>query len=835
MVGFVTLVATIAALIVLIPATPAQAVATVQITSGQSHTCALTTDGGAKCWGSRGSGQVGDGSSTSVALTPVDVIGLTSGVRAIAAGWTHTCAVTTDGAAKCWGDSNFGKLGTGNYVGSTTPVDVVGLGTGVSDITAGAQHTCALMAGGTVKCWGYGGALGNGSTADSNVPVDVAGLSNAVQISAGRIHSCAVTSFGGVKCWGANTSGQLGDGTTVDRSTPVDVVGLTAGVQSVATGANFSCALLVLGEVKCWGSNAAGTLGNGTTADNPLPGTVAGLSGATALTAGGFHACVIGDTDALFCWGYNSTGQVGDGTTTQRNTAVPIPALASGVLSVSGGYTHTCAATTSGAFCWGDNPAGQLGTGSTVDAYSPAQVVGFDPPVPTGDPDLVPPIVEGTPDRSPNGNGWYDSAVTIDWTSEDPDPSSGTPTDPPDTVASTEGTVTYQSDQSCDPSNNCATGSLELKIDLSDPGVTCNSAAFAVGQSGAQVTANVTDSVSGPVSATVSASASTGALGNYTASLTGTDLADRTTTVLCPYSVGYPRTSTTVTSVTNPTTFGQAIQFTATVTNIDTATTPTGRVQFTIDGGNFGTPVTLNAAGKATSVSYTSLGAGTHDVAAIYTSTNGTFVTSTGHVSQVVNAASTSLALSSSKNPGIWGQSTRFTANVTNTATSRVPAGTVQFRIDGNDFGGLLALDSKGGVTTPWINLVAGNHIVEAVFTGTNGNFLTSSRTITQVINANNTSTTITSSKNPSTVGQSVTFTASVKNVSFSTLVPTGSVQFKVDGADVGAPVVLSAGKATFTTAGLSKGTHTISAVFTSSSVNFQGSIGSMAKVQTVK
>lgn len=150
--------------------------------------------------------------------------------------------------------------------------------------------------------------------------------------------------------------------------------------------------------------------------------------------------------------------------------------------------------------------------------------------------DATPPTVTGTPDRAANGNGWYKAAVTIDWQATD---DSGQASDPPNTNAATEGTVTYTSDPSCDPSNNCATGELELSIDLSDPTVTCAAASFAVNQPGASVSASVADSVSGPVATSVSAPANTSTAGTFSVNLTGEDLAGRTKVKSCSYTVGY--------------------------------------------------------------------------------------------------------------------------------------------------------------------------------------------------------------------------------------------------------------------------------------------------------
>src|SRR2546426_6866748 len=186
----------------------------------------------------------------------------------------HSCAITRGGALQCWGDNANGQLGDGTTTGSARPVAVKGLAAGVTAIAAGDRYTCALTTPGGVSCWGYNefGQLGNGTTSDSASPVDVTGLASGISAIAARgEHTCALTVAGGVKCWGADINGQLGDGTTTNSPTPVDVVGLATGITAIATGGEHTCALTTDGAVKCWGWNAAGQLGDGTTTDRSSP------------------------------------------------------------------------------------------------------------------------------------------------------------------------------------------------------------------------------------------------------------------------------------------------------------------------------------------------------------------------------------------------------------------------------------------------------------------------------------------------------------------------------------------------------------------------------------
>jgi alpha-tubulin suppressor-like RCC1 family protein len=163
-------------------------------------------------------------------------------------------------------------------------------------------------------------------------------------IAAGELHTCALTTGGGVKCWGLNNNGQLGDGTMTDRRTPVDVIGLASGVAAIALGEYHTCAVTMDGNMKCWGSNSYGQLGDGTTTQRLTPVAVSGLIGVTAIAAAGTRTCALTTSGGMKCWGTNGHGQVGDGTLTERHTPVDVSGLTSGVAAITAGaVSHVCA------------------------------------------------------------------------------------------------------------------------------------------------------------------------------------------------------------------------------------------------------------------------------------------------------------------------------------------------------------------------------------------------------------------------------------------------------------------------------------------------------------
>jgi alpha-tubulin suppressor-like RCC1 family protein len=353
----------------------------VAVTAGGDHSCALLGSGAVKCWGDNFFGQLGNNTLVDK-NAPVTVSGL-SGVASVVAGYGHTCARLSAGGMKCWGDNASGELGNGTYTISKVAVTVKSV-SGVKAIAAGDGHTCALLATGSVKCWGYNqyGAVGTGKSAGSTVPVAVEGLPGgaggaASNLSVGGYDACAVTTAHTVRCWGSNDFGELGNGSFTYSPVPKTVPGITnatqvsAGLGDFQYRAEHTCALLTTHQIKCWGDNAFGSLGNGSTSTSTTPVLVSGIADATAVSAGWVHTCAIVTGGAVKCWGDNSVGQLGDGTTTQANTPVLVSGI-TGATAISAGFDHTCAITNHDKVtCWGRNDVGQLGDGTNVDSSTP--------------------------------------------------------------------------------------------------------------------------------------------------------------------------------------------------------------------------------------------------------------------------------------------------------------------------------------------------------------------------------------------------------------------------------------------------------------------------------
>lgn len=420
------------------------------LTAGAYHACALGTDGQVRCWGANNWGQLGLGSTNGAlanlgdgeAITSQPPVDLGPGRTAtqISAGDQHTCALLDNGAVRCWGYNIFGQLGTGStdYIGDNEPVSAgatvdLGAGRTAVAISAGGHHSCAILDNGLLRCWGdnSAGELGLGTTAHlgdnesvASVPPVYLGSGRTVSsVSAGGDHTCALLDNDQLRCWGDNGSGQLGLGSTDDLGDNEIVVAqlpvfLGAGRTAVAVSAGeaTTCAVLDDGSVRCWGRNSAGVLGLGTTPslglgeplgdDETITSAAPVYLGpdrtATGVYAGAVNTCAQLDNGALRCWGDDAHGQlaiagdeaIGD----DELPLLPAIPLGSGrtVRAAAVGDHHFVCATLDDATvrCWGRNTYGQLGLGSTA-AVGDDELPSAAGPVPLGFPARIDPVATG--------------------------------------------------------------------------------------------------------------------------------------------------------------------------------------------------------------------------------------------------------------------------------------------------------------------------------------------------------------------------------------------------------------------------------------------------------
>jgi len=357
---------------------------TIAIAAGNYHSCAIPGDGSVRCWGMGEYGQMGDGQfNTNITAEPV--LGIDNAV-AIASGksWQgHSCAVLEDGTVKCWGWNYYGQLGDDRDCGTRCdePVFAEGIDNAI-DVSAGYEHTCALLVDGTVKCWGHNhfGQLGNGTNVyNSDTPIVVPGLYNAIDISAGSLYTCALLENGTIKCWGQNLHGQLGDGTTVDRLNHVTVAGISDAI-NIETGSGHTCAILANRTAKCWGRNYYGQLGNGAElySEDPvlIPATVYGLSEVLGIDLSTHqHTCALIQGGVASCWGRNNHGQLGNGSTVDSSIPIGVVDLV-GSVDISAEAYRSCAMLGDGSGkCWG---SGYLGNNTVGSSTVPVDIMGLD-------------------------------------------------------------------------------------------------------------------------------------------------------------------------------------------------------------------------------------------------------------------------------------------------------------------------------------------------------------------------------------------------------------------------------------------------------------------------
>ncbi len=360
----------------------------VQVSAGHEHTCGLMSDGTLWCWGLNDYGQLGQGTTGGQMSTPQQVSFMGTDTAVVESGDYYTCVIRHNRTLWCWGDNRSGQLGNGTKTNSTVPVQVIISAVEplapVKQVSARLNHACAIRENGSLWCWGNNanGRLGDDSTNERLNPIGVPGMNAGVtQVSAGVHHTCAIRSTGEVFCWGLNDRGQLGDNSTTERRTPVAVVwpGLenVPAIADVTTGEKHTCVLLVAGAAYCFGDNGNGRLGDNTTTHRSVPTAVVGMdTDVRDLEIGYRHSCAIKTDDSAWCWGDNNAGRLGDGTTTDRRVPTAVLHMTSGVSMLSAGRRNTHAIQNLGhLYSWGRNNQGQLGDGSTTDRSSAVSVI----------------------------------------------------------------------------------------------------------------------------------------------------------------------------------------------------------------------------------------------------------------------------------------------------------------------------------------------------------------------------------------------------------------------------------------------------------------------------
>jgi len=340
--------------------------------------CALTTDGDAYCWGINDKSQI-DGLSSPV--TSARRILPDQKLSSIDTGLSHTCGIVSNvGSVLCWGDNSYGQLGNSSNSIIESPVSVLDSTSGlvlygVSAISLGSEHSCALLVGGQVSCWGRNdsGQLGTGDFVNKNAATKVQGEMNgkyfegAIAISAGRSNhreasgsgrTCVLKNTKNLYCWGDDSYGQLGDRSISNRAVPTKVKDLD-NVNSMAIGRAGGCAISAESKILCWGANDESQLGRVDARLGGTPVIVENLNRSIAISVGGIglfdssFSCALSTSGVVSCWGHNDQGQLGVGTF--FDSAAPVPVSLSNITAISSGGVHSCAVSDGQVYCWGGN------------------------------------------------------------------------------------------------------------------------------------------------------------------------------------------------------------------------------------------------------------------------------------------------------------------------------------------------------------------------------------------------------------------------------------------------------------------------------------------------
>lgn len=354
---------------------------------GTNHLCYRNRSHAVVCWGNNTWDQIS--ADPVVAIAPAQRVRLSRRFRMVSGGNGHTCGIDLDGRVWCWGDASMGQMGDGvSYTNTIVrPQRVPGMARAVR-IASGYDGSCALIRDGSVYCWGVIGRSNSRLRSRQfrvlRTPQRMPVPEPAIHLSFRVHHGCAVGVSGAVYCWGFNANGALGDGSTVDRMAPVRVRRLGEPMVQVATGYMHTCGIGESGRVHCWGWNGQAQLGNGPERPfeddfRPRPAPVPGLTGIVQLAVHG-HTCALDDAGRVSCWGYNEFG--GAGQDNRRHPAVTRPrrvSLPEPALEIAPNEWSTCALGRSlKIYCWGSNKTRLIGETDPVRPWVPVPVAAID-------------------------------------------------------------------------------------------------------------------------------------------------------------------------------------------------------------------------------------------------------------------------------------------------------------------------------------------------------------------------------------------------------------------------------------------------------------------------
>jgi alpha-tubulin suppressor-like RCC1 family protein len=345
----------------------------IDIATAETHSCAVIADGRALCWGGDISGAIGDGPPTDSTLLPTPVLA-TADFRRVVVGGTYpgsfSCGLTTGDVVRCWGRNGDAQLGI--PAGSDEPAPIEPPLPPAIDIGVAGAYGCAVSRAGALQCWGYHSVIDLPAVAAAAEPPGWAG------VTTGGGHACAWRESGELDCWGENDHGQLGLGDTAPRATPV-IVG-TGWARAVA-GDRHTCGTRLDGAVYCFGAADGGRLGIGPVESDQLSASDAPMvdlpEPASDLCAAEDHSCAIAG-GRLYCWGGNAEGQLGLGTTEPSDVPMPVGDETDWVrvaCSGAGSSSHTCATKRDGRLlCWGSNSSGQIAAETFDGSHAPVVV-----------------------------------------------------------------------------------------------------------------------------------------------------------------------------------------------------------------------------------------------------------------------------------------------------------------------------------------------------------------------------------------------------------------------------------------------------------------------------